>query len=93
MMLAAALNPSTSMDTQALISFGGIGVLAAVLYKQLTLFISALQTQVDARIKYLEDRLLASETENKRLQGLITSILERNAHIDVAREKMAIVAP
>lgn len=49
-------------------------------------FITALQTQVDARIESLEKRVTECETDRIRLNAQIIAILERNARVDIARE-------
>ncbi len=76
------------MDMQAFASLGGIGILAYIMWQFSNRFITALQTQVDARIASLEKRVQECEQDRIQLHAKLEAILERNARIDVAREQL-----
>ncbi len=74
------------MDMQALISLGGTGILAYILWQYANRFLGAMERQIDGRIKELEKRCENCENDRMTLHTKLELILERNARVDVARE-------
>lgn len=81
------------MDTQAFISLGGTGILAYIMWQFSNRFLKALENQVEARIAALEKRCEQCETDRLTLHAKLEAVLERNARIDVARERAAVTTP